>query len=103
MAADYPAASVHDRKSFEAAFKDLILLQEMSVESYCAFWSILTLHSGENIEGSTHQLERGFEGLYPLETLVQAISLRFKYHFETERETNRLDKVCLSTSSIPRL
>ncbi|KAG0703168.1 RINT-1 family protein [Suillus ampliporus] len=76
MPVDYPAASVHDRKSFESAFKDLILLQEI----------------GENIEGSTNQLERGSEGLYPLETLAHAISLRFKYHFETERETNRLDK-----------
>ncbi|KAG1754984.1 RINT-1 family protein [Suillus paluster] len=76
MPVDYPAASVHDRKSFESAFKDLILLQEI----------------GENIEGSTNQLERGSEALYPLETLAHAISLRFKYHFETERETNRLDK-----------
>ncbi|KAG1904794.1 RINT-1 family protein [Suillus fuscotomentosus] len=73
MAVDYPAASVHDRKSFESAFKDLILLQEI----------------GDNIEGSTNQ---GSQGLYPLETLAHAISLRFKYHFETERETNRLDK-----------
>ncbi|KAG1864638.1 RINT-1 family protein [Suillus subalutaceus] len=76
MAVDYPAASEHDRKSFESAFKDLILLQEI----------------GENIEGSISQLEIGSQGLYPLETLAHAISLRFKYHFETERETNRLDK-----------
>lgn len=55
-------------------------------------------HSGENLEGSPNQSERGFVGLYPLETLVHAISLRFKYHFETERETNRLDKVDFSTS-----
>ncbi|KAG2156521.1 RINT-1 family protein [Suillus bovinus] len=73
MAVDYPAASVHDRKSFESAFKDLILLQEI----------------GEDIESSTKQ---GSQGLYPLETLAHAISLRFKYHFETERDTNRLDK-----------
>ncbi|KAG2368779.1 TIP-1 family-domain-containing protein [Suillus spraguei] len=76
MAVDYPAASVHDRKSFESAFKDLILLQEI----------------GENTEGLKTQLETGSQGLYPLETLAHAISLRFKYHFETERETNRLDK-----------
>ncbi|KAJ8596789.1 hypothetical protein M405DRAFT_756987 [Rhizopogon salebrosus TDB-379] len=76
MTIDYPVVSVHDRKSFESAFKDLIFLQEI----------------GENLEHSTNQPERGFVGLYPLETLVHAISLRFKYHFETERETNRLDK-----------
>lgn len=29
MTIDYPAVSVHDRKSFESAFKDLIFLQEM--------------------------------------------------------------------------
>lgn len=75
-AVDYPAASVHDRKSFESAFKDLILLQEI----------------GENTEGLKNRLEIGSRGLYPLETLAHAISLRFKYHFETERETNRLDK-----------
>lgn len=61
------------------------------------------LHSGEDLEGSTTQFEGGFVGLYPLETHAHAISLRFKYHFETERETNRLDKACFSTlmSSMP--
>ncbi|PSR80710.1 hypothetical protein PHLCEN_2v6626 [Hermanssonia centrifuga] len=32
------------------------------------------------------------DGLYPLQALVQSISLRFKYHFEGTRQTNRLDK-----------
>lgn len=99
MPVDYPTASVHDRKSFESAFRDLILLQEMSVKLNCALWAVLKLHSGENIEGSTNQTEMGFQGLYPLETLAHAISLRFRYHFETERETNRLDKVWFSSSS----
>ena len=33
------------------------------------------------------------EGLYPLQALIQPISLRFKYHFEGSRQTNKLDKV----------
>lgn len=69
----------------------------MSVKLNYALRAILKLHSGDNIEGSTNQ---GSQGLYPLETLAHAISLRFKYHFETERETNRLDKVWFSSSSI---
>lgn len=35
----------------------------------------------------------GAEGLYPLEALIEPIALRFKYHFEGTRQTNRLDKV----------
>jgi hypothetical protein len=30
--------------------------------------------------------------LFPLETLVQPLHLRFRYHFEGSRQTNRLDK-----------
>ena len=33
------------------------------------------------------------DGLYPIQALVQPIALRFKYHFEGTRQTNRLDKV----------
>ena len=34
-------------------------------------------------------------GLYPLQALVRPVALRFKYHFEGTRLTNRLDKVCI--------
>ena len=33
------------------------------------------------------------EGLYSIQALVRPISLRFKYHFDGSRQTNRLDKV----------
>lgn len=33
--------------------------------------------------------------LYSLQALVHPVSLRFKYHFEGSRQTNRLDKVNL--------
>lgn len=32
------------------------------------------------------------EGLYPLQTLLEPITLRFRYHFDGKRQTNRLDK-----------
>ena len=32
-------------------------------------------------------------GLYPLQAMVQPIALRFKYHFQGSRNTNRVDKV----------
>ncbi|KAL4068308.1 TIP-1 family-domain-containing protein [Scleroderma yunnanense] len=35
---------------------------------------------------------QGRECLDPLEALVQPVALRFKYHFDGERETNQLDK-----------
>ena len=33
------------------------------------------------------------EGLYPIQALVQPIALRFRYHFEGLRQTNKLEKV----------
>lgn len=30
---------------------------------------------------------------YPLEALLRPIALRFKYHFDSTRQTNKLDKV----------
>ena len=32
------------------------------------------------------------EGLYAIEAMVQPIALRFKYHYDGKRDTNRLDK-----------
>lgn len=32
--------------------------------------------------------------LLPLEVMAKSLELRFKYHFEGDRPTNRLDKVC---------
>ena len=42
------------------------------------------------------------EGLYPIQALVQAIALRFKFHFEGTRQTNRLDKVSSNLCAYPR-
>lgn len=47
--------------------------------------------SGKKIHAEQSLDEK--EGLYPLQALIQPISLRFKYHFESSRQTNKLDKV----------
>ncbi|KAI0359047.1 hypothetical protein OH77DRAFT_1420580 [Trametes cingulata] len=70
---DYAAASPQDRKAFEKAFGDLLELQTI----------------GKKIHDPTKHKK---EGLYAIQALVQPIALRFKYHFEGTRQTNRLDK-----------
>jgi hypothetical protein len=42
-----------------------------------------------------HSDTMGKGAIYPIQALVVPVSLRFKYHFEGTRETNRLDKVGL--------
>ena len=37
--------------------------------------------------------------LLPLEAMVKPLELKFKYHFEGDRPTNRLDKVCINVNS----
>ncbi|KAF8559367.1 RINT-1 family protein [Imleria badia] len=71
IAVDYVAATKEDRTAFESAVSDLLRLQEI----------------GESLHPP-----RENEGLYPLQALVQPVALRFKYHFDSGRETNRLDK-----------
>ena len=33
--------------------------------------------------------------LLPLEVMVKPLEMRFKYHFDGDRPTNKIDKVCL--------
>ncbi|THH29732.1 hypothetical protein EUX98_g4456 [Antrodiella citrinella] len=72
----YASTSVEDRKSFEAAFSELLKLQTEGTKLKVA-----------DIVSPTER-----DGLYPIQALVQPIALRFKYHFEGTRQTNRLDK-----------
>ncbi|KII93691.1 hypothetical protein PLICRDRAFT_101630 [Plicaturopsis crispa FD-325 SS-3] len=76
MPVDYASASPHDREEFEAAFRDLLRLQTI----------------GRTICPQPDSDKPQKEGLYPIQALVQPVSLRFKYHFEGTRQTNRLDK-----------
>lgn len=50
--------------------------------------------SGESLNSSASEVsQRKKDGLYALQALVQPIAARFKYHFEGNKETNRIDKV----------
>ena len=55
----------------------------------------LSLFSGEKLHlpDLAHYSEK--DGLYPIQALIQPVSLRFKYHFEGARQTNRVDKVSI--------
>ncbi|KAK7694298.1 hypothetical protein QCA50_001480 [Cerrena zonata] len=75
-AVDYRSAPAEDRKAFESAFSTLVRLQTI----------------GEKLHPSTENTRNEKDGLYPIQALVQPIALRFKYHFESNRQTNRLDK-----------
>jgi len=77
MPVDYLAAAPEDRKAFESAFHNLLKLQTM----------------GENLHATYKGKDVDREGLYSIQALVQPVALRFKYHFEGTRQTNRLDKV----------
>ncbi|KAI0639075.1 TIP-1 family-domain-containing protein [Trametes polyzona] len=70
---DYAAAAPGDRRAFETAFGHLLQLQTIGIQI-------------RKRKGSTR------EGLCAIQALVQPIALRFKYHFEGTRQTNRLDK-----------
>ncbi|GBE78415.1 hypothetical protein SCP_0113030 [Sparassis crispa] len=73
---DYVSVTDEDRNMFQSAFLNLLKLQTMGEK----------LHASAKGKG----VER--EGLYAIQALVQPVSLRFKYHFEGTRQTNRLDK-----------
>ncbi|KAG9101209.1 hypothetical protein FS749_009374 [Ceratobasidium sp. UAMH 11750] len=72
------AVSPADTESFQKAFTDLLTLQSEGV----AFQQL--------DEPASEKNER--DGLYALEALVHPIALRFKFHFDGTRPTNRLDK-----------
>ena len=57
-------------------------------------------------DGGKPQEQREPMVLLPLEVMVKPLELRFRYHFEGDRPTNRLDKVCghrVSRASSPSL
>ncbi|QRW00303.1 RINT-1 family protein [Ceratobasidium sp. AG-Ba] len=67
-----------DTESFRTAFSDMLALQSEGE----AFRSL--------DEATGEKTER--DGLYALEALVHPVALRFKFHFDGTRPTNRLDK-----------
>lgn len=76
MTIRYSSVPPEDRVAFEASFCNLLELQNI----------------GETLSHNDTKTRSEKDGLYPLETLVQPLSLRFKYHFEGNRQTNQLHK-----------
>ncbi|PFH54769.1 hypothetical protein AMATHDRAFT_134611 [Amanita thiersii Skay4041] len=75
MPVNLATVTTDNRAAFECAFKNLLKLQSLGEESHPIR------------PPSTEK-----DGLYAFQALVQPIALRFKYHFEGSRQTNRLDK-----------
>ncbi|TFK36815.1 TIP-1 family-domain-containing protein [Crucibulum laeve] len=74
MSVDYASTAPEQRQAFEAAFSNLMRLETIN----------------EKIHSPDKRAEK--QGLYAIQALVNPVSLRFKYHFEGTRQTNRLDK-----------
>ncbi|KAI0786115.1 RINT-1 family protein [Abortiporus biennis] len=73
---EYATCLSQDRRAFETVFLNLLNLQQI----------------GEKLHPTTTSPRSEKDGLYPLQALIQPVALRFKYHFEGTRQTNRLDK-----------
>ncbi|KAJ3796672.1 TIP-1 family-domain-containing protein [Lentinula aff. detonsa] len=76
MSVDYANAPADQRTAFERAFIRLLQLQKVS----------------ESINASPSEFRPEKNGIYPLEVMTHPVALRFKYHFEGTRQTNRPDK-----------
>ena len=92
----YSSVLPDDRAAFELEFLDLLKLQDAYVSStHFSPYSVddpQPKHvSGDEIHESDPHWKR--DEIYPLQALISPIALRFKFHFESKRDTNRLDKV----------
>ncbi|KAF6766515.1 RINT-1 family protein, partial [Ephemerocybe angulata] len=75
-AIDYASCAPSYRQAFETEFLKLVSLQLLGRK----------LHKRADFKLDEK------EGIYAVEALVQPVSLRFKYHYDGKRDTNRLDK-----------
>lgn len=91
----YHTASPVDRKAFELAFDDLLRFQAQCVVPHRSVLSLMSRGEQIHATDSTIRVTRWQDGigLYPVQALVQPIALRFKFHFQGSRATNRVDKV----------
>jgi hypothetical protein len=110
----YPNVPAAQRRAFERGYQDLLYLQAEYVLSYLLISQYPSSRlrvmgnsthqiRGERLHPKTHGDWTKGDGLYPLQALVKGIELRFKYHFQGSRNTNRVDKVCLLLPPCPSL
>ena len=94
---DWSTVQEADRVAFAKAFRRLLELQTTCVILYltiCCSVSEMTFRSGQRVHADAEGgAPDAAVGLYALQALVQPVAMRFKYHFEGTRATNKLDKV----------
>jgi len=73
---DYASHEPTKREAFESGFYKLLALQLLGRK----------LHKRADFQPNEK------DGLYAIEALALPVSLRFKYHYDSNRDTNRLDK-----------
>ncbi|KAG9013900.1 hypothetical protein FRB93_000281 [Tulasnella sp. JGI-2019a] len=83
---EYGSKDPANRAAFEAAFINLLHLQTAGENLH----NVHTMGSETSPDELKSLLRK--QGLYPLQTLLQPIALRFRYHFDGKRQTNRPDK-----------
>ncbi|KAG8974149.1 hypothetical protein FRB90_009825, partial [Tulasnella sp. 427] len=76
----YESLDASERTAFESTFVNLLHLQAAGEK----------INVSSDKDNSVSALRK--QGLYPLQTLIEPISMRFRYHFDGKRQTNRLDK-----------
>lgn len=92
---EFAAANLGDREAFRDNFLSMLKFQELygcasTPRMLCAHIS----YSGQSLHMTSPSDNRpAKEGVYPLQALAHSIALRFKYHFDGTRQTNKLDKV----------
>ena len=83
--------------------RDSILNSSLEQEWIQAVGQLLELQGPElqSRENGTESAKQRHEPivLLPLQAMVKPLELRFKYHFEGDKPTNRLDKVCIDWNS----
>lgn len=77
----YEDVDKEKRREFERTFRELLILQLEGIKL-------------KSSPGRTLLIDPELEqGLFPIKVMVKSVRQRFVFHFETDRGTNRLDKV----------
>jgi len=92
MPVKYEEAERDQRLAFEKAFRNLLHLQDMCVSPVFHLCHTDLFISGKSLQPTGSEPTKTVP-LYALQALVVPVALRFKFHFDGDRPTNRPDKV----------